>query len=430
MVAASVPPAIALSAAPSTATNSAIQHVVHISVDGLGSVYLRDYLDRTPQEFPSFARLRAEAAYTFNARCDFDNSLTQPNHASIFTGRPVGEQPAGVPFVAPHGFMADYDPGPPSTLHNTGNGNVPYKASVFDVAHDYGFSTAFFSAKPKLALFIRSYDAEHGALDLIGTDQGRNKMDWHEIVDYVGPAEVRQGDSNLVNIAITRLAESAPSYTFLHFADPDITGHYFLWGTEEYRAAVKEVDRQLARVLAVIDSNTAMAQRTALILTSDHGGGDVDGWHVHANDPKVYSVPMFLRGPGVTPGLDLYALFSNRTDPGGATMDYSAPAQPLRNGDTGNLSLALLGLPPIPGSTMIPALRPRLAVSQTASGLGLSWPVTQTPADLEVSDAWPGTGWVRVRESIVTENGWYRYNVPPAPTAKARFFRLITVGKP
>lgn len=51
-------------------------------------------------------------------------------------------------------------------------------------------------------------------------------------------------------------------------------------------------------------------------------------------------------------GSDFYALnTASRTDPGRGRPDYNAASQPIRNGDSGNLALSLLGLPPVPGSS-------------------------------------------------------------------------------
>ncbi len=73
-------------------------HVVHISLDGMGGVYLRNYLQDTPENFPAFMRLLGEGALTYNARCDYNISVTEPNHTCMLTGRPVLQQPDNVEF--------------------------------------------------------------------------------------------------------------------------------------------------------------------------------------------------------------------------------------------------------------------------------------------------------------------------------------------
>ena len=73
-------------------------------------------------------------------------------------------------------------------------------------------------------------------------------------------------------------------------------------------------------------------------------------------DWEDYTIPFMAWGPGIPAGANAYDVFPTRHDPGTGRPDYNDPLQPLRNGDTGNLALSLLGLPPIPGSTMILSL--------------------------------------------------------------------------
>ena len=100
-----------------------VQYVVQVSLDGLGGKYLESYVSNAPAQFPNLVRLIQAGASTFNARCDFDLSETAPNHASIFTGRPV-IQPPGRPNTVHHGYANNF-PLATDTLHASGNPAVP-----------------------------------------------------------------------------------------------------------------------------------------------------------------------------------------------------------------------------------------------------------------------------------------------------------------
>lgn len=322
-----------------------VERVVHISVDGLNVAMLRGLLDDSPELVPGFSRLIDEGAYTFNARTDYDYTTTVPNHVSMITGRPV-VQPEGQPDTVHHGITTN-GPAQSATIHSIGNLALGYIPSVFDAVHDRGLGTAFFASKTRLAAFVeRSYNAQYGAPDTLGADDGRDKID-----DYFN----LDGDSDAAVTNFLAAMDAAPrTYSLVHIVDPDYAGHASDWESDEYRDAVLATDERVKRILDYVSSDVDFAGKTAVIVTTDHGGEGENH-----TDPLVggsYTIPAFLWGPDIPAGVDFYSLLANRTDPGDARPDYNAPQQPLRNGDTGNLALALLGLPPVSGSSMIPVL--------------------------------------------------------------------------
>ena len=323
---------------------AAVQHVIHISVDGLRGNYLQTRIGASPLLYPNFKRFVVEGATTFNARTDFTYTDTLPNHTSMLSGRPVS-QPAGFPNTTHHGYTDNGTPGATDTLHNSGNPNLSYVASTFDVAHDNGLSTSLYASKDKFVIYDQSYTSSSGAVDATGADNGRDKIDAYVEMSTGSP----ENASNLHASFLTGMAASEYSYTFLHYRDPDSAGHGIGWGSAAWDTAVQNVDGYLGDLFDLVQNDAGLAGATAIIITADHGGTGTG--HGTASNAANYTIPVLVWGPGVSAGADLYALnATTRLNPGTARPDYTAAGQPIRNGDTGNLALDLLGLGAIPGS--------------------------------------------------------------------------------
>lgn len=319
----------------------AAEFVIHVSVDGLSATLLETLVaNDTQDDYANFERFVAEGATTWNARTDYTHTLTLPNHTSMLTGRPVA-RPAGQPNTVHHGYTANGDPPPGTTLHDDGNPNLSYVASVFDVIHDHGLSTALFASKGKFVLFEWSYDADSGAPDSVGPDDGRDKID-----SYANASA-----SSMHAQLLTAMAQGHFRYVFVHYSTVDDAGHASGWGSAAWNSAVRTVDGYLGDIFALVEGDPILRGRTWIIVSADHGGSGTG--HSDPADPANYVIPFFVWGAGVAPGADLYALNAAvRADPGGGRPDYNAVPQPIRNGDGANLALSALGLPAIPGSSI------------------------------------------------------------------------------
>ncbi|RYX80896.1 hypothetical protein EON83_26500 [bacterium] len=313
-----------------------VAHVIHISVDALGAKYLTEFLQKEPQNFDSFGRLIREGATTLNARTDYDYTVTLPNHTCMVTGRPV-HTPAEWAECKGHywewnsEFPSDKAP---ASLHAT-NPDKGYTASTFDVAHDAGLSTALYSGKTKFKVFTYSYGSELGS----DNPHGRNKIDYSII------------GSGIHDKAFADLKLHKAAYTFLHYPEPDAAGHAYGYLGPEYHDSVVAVNGYLKDLMTLVDTDPEWKGRTVIVLSADHGGRPGTKNHGDADQPHNYTIPFMVWGVGVAKGADLYKLNpASRLNPGDGRPAYAPTGQPIRNGDGGNLSLSLLGLPAIPGS--------------------------------------------------------------------------------
>jgi hypothetical protein len=321
----------------------AADYVIHISVDGLRPDYLQARINAGAA--PNFKRFQDEGAWTHNARTDYTHTITLPNHTSMITGRPV-LLPTGMPAQTEHGYTSNSDPAPTTTLYNFTNPDW-YKASTFDVVHDGGFSTAMYASKNKFILYDQSYNAANGAPHANGSDK---------IDTYYGP----ESSLAMQNQLLSDLAANHFKYTFVHYADPDDAGHSAGWGSSAYNNAIAIVDNYLGQVFNLVQNDSLMSGKTAIVLSSDHGG--TGSGHSTETIATNYTIPFYVWGAGVGHG-DLYAFnYDSRFTPSGRP-DYNFPLQPIRNGDGGNLALKLIGLGPIPGSLINAAQNMRVTLA-------------------------------------------------------------------
>ncbi len=313
---------------------SAADQVILISVDGLRP----DAINLLGEsELPGFFRFHEEGIWTDSARSDFDYTRTLPNHSSMMTGRRV-TGPAG------HGQISNAMPPADMTLHNN-TGEEAYVNSVFDVAHDHGLSTALYVSKDKFVLFEQSYNSATGAKDIVGEDNGEDKIDSYHFLVEDRAADV------LTDRFVADMTNEPINFSFIHIVDTDSAGHGDNWTTPDYMDAVKRVDSYLQKIFALIDGNQALSGNTSIILVADHGGAGRA--HSDAADSQNHTVPFYVWGAGVAEGEDIYALNTeSRTNPGMGYPTYENAEQPIRNGDAANLAMQLLELPAIFGSTI------------------------------------------------------------------------------
>jgi hypothetical protein len=298
---------------PRVSADNAIDSVVAISVDGLNT----DALGKLGRErTPRLHDLMASGASTLNARTEHELTVTLPNHTGMVTGRRVEASTGG------HGVTWNDDRRRPSTVQAAAGRRVE---SVFTQVAAAGGSPGLFASKTKFSLWKRSWP--------LALDTTRIQL-----------------DNTLLARSVRRdLRDHERAFRFVHFSLPDAVGHDHGFMSPRYLRAVEQVDRLVGIVVDAVRTDAALVGRTAIILTSDHGGlGDS---HSDARRLANYRVPFVVAGPGVAAGADLYELNSDDyRDPGKRRTTYSRTPPPVRNGDLANLTLDLLDLPAVPGS--------------------------------------------------------------------------------
>jgi predicted AlkP superfamily pyrophosphatase or phosphodiesterase len=80
-----------------------------------------------------------------------------------------------------------------------------------------------------------------------------------------------KSDSETLEKALEFLKTEKPVFTFIHFDEPDITGHGIGHNTPEYYAAIEKVDSLVGNIIDTLEQEK-MLKESVIIFTSDHGG--------------------------------------------------------------------------------------------------------------------------------------------------------------
>lgn len=250
-----------------------VKHVIIISFDGGGG------LPETWKQrgnMPTFLTMAKEGAFTWSARTIFPPT-TLPSHTSMLTGLAPGKTGAS---------GNSYEKEPLA---------VP---TIFGLAKSQGLKTAMFVGKSK---FLHLNVA--GTLDL-----------------YVLPRP--KADAKEVAAAFAReFGRLKPNLSFVHFADPDSTGHSSGWGSPEQSEALAACDHGLKAICDAV-TDAGVMDSSVIILTADHGG---HGKSHGADIPEDMTIPWVASGRGVRKGMELTG--------------------PVTTYDTAATALWLLGLP-------------------------------------------------------------------------------------
>lgn len=243
-------PAVEVEVPAAPATQSDIEHVVIISVDGMRPDAMEAAIT------PNLDKLRARGVYNPHGQT-VKNSITLISHASMLTGM-VPEKHGimwGLPYIGWPGM------------------NGP---TLFTEAHAAGLTTGMVFGKEKLNYI----NIENSVDDLYGVNT-------HDL-------EVKEHAVDFIN-------QGMPNAFFIHFPDNDRVGHAFGWMSQNQLYAIGYVDGLIGEVLAAIDAN-GYTDSTLVIVTADHGGHGKG----HGDDsPLDRTIPWIAAGPGVQQGVIL-----------------------------------------------------------------------------------------------------------------------------
>jgi Uncharacterized proteins of the AP superfamily len=226
-------------------------YAIVITIDGLRP----DAISKS--DVPNIKSLLNNGSYSLEAQTVLP-SKTIPAHTSLVTGLTPER----------HG----------KTLNLWARNVMDYVGvdTIFKIAKEHGLKSAMFVGKDEL-----EYVAKPGSVD-------------HFESTSRAPTSIEDITSRFSSY----FEKEKPELVFIHFPEPDLTGHSKGWLSEDYIKALEGVDRAVGRVLESL-RKVGVYKNAFIVITADHGG---HGYGHGSSSPEDMTIPWIAFGKGVKRG--------------------------------------------------------------------------------------------------------------------------------
>lgn len=238
-------------------SRSRIEHVVLIGVDGMGA----EGVSRVDP--PTLRSLQERGAWTRKARAVIP-TVSAPNWASIISG-------AG---PAQHGITSN-----------------EWRVDQFEIAPTCREVGGYF---PTIFRLLR---AQRPAARIAVIHEWKGLAHLFPASD-IDTLRQLPDHRETMRQAIEVLVAEKPTLTMIHLDHVDHAGHSDGWHSQSYDAAIREADRLIGELLDRL-RRAGMLDRTAILVTADHGGKEKKHGGMSMGEIEI---PWILAGPGVAAG--------------------------------------------------------------------------------------------------------------------------------
>jgi predicted AlkP superfamily pyrophosphatase or phosphodiesterase len=230
-----------------------VKHVILIGCDGFGGYALQE------ANMPNLKALMANGSWTDKARCVLPSS-SAVNWASLLMGA-----------------------GPTEHGYTEWNSKVPEIPSITKTS--YGLFPGIFSV-------IRD-QKKQAKTAIVYSWNGIGYLFEKEAVNII--VDGKEKDDFCADTAAAIIKREKPYFTFLHFDEPDETGHSIGHRTPAYYKQLELVDQRIGKIVKAVN-DAGIADETIILVTADHGG---TGKGHGGKSLDEVQIPWVISGPGV-----------------------------------------------------------------------------------------------------------------------------------